>query len=177
MRRLASILTAAAVVLLSAAPVAARAFPFNVPYSGNNPEPLCGLDTVNVYAGTAIGRAKVDASGILVQFDLTNSGTDVYTLPATGLSVTHRYQLLFKNFNFVDNGDGTQSSDQTSVGKSTWYDHDGTLILTENGPITVHITIDFNVPPGENPIFTSVTLAFHGHHPDACPVLTEALGS
>jgi hypothetical protein len=175
MRRIPPILIATiAAIALTAAPVAARAMPFHFEYDDIGPEPLCGLDTINDNLGKGSGRAFVDNAGDVARFDIKNSGVDIYTLPSTGRSVTHRYELLFKNFDSVDNGDGTVEGDQTTVGKSTWYDQDGNLLLTENGPITIHLTIDFNVDP---PLFTDVTLSQHGHHPDVCPVLTVALGA
>jgi hypothetical protein len=61
------------------------------------------------------------------------------------------------------------------TGKSNWYDEGGALLLTENGPITQQLTIDFNVPDGADPIFTFVNVSFHGHHPDVCAILTPVL--
>ena len=174
MRRLASVMTALAAVLVLSAPVAARAFPFHGEYGGSGPDVLCGLDVVNVNQGTYSGRSFVDGSGAQVRFDIKNSGTDTYTYAATGLSVTWAYELLFKNFNGVDNGDGTISGDQTTVGKSTWYGPSGAKLFIENGPITVHLEIDFNVDP---PLFQSTVLSQHGHHPDVCQAVRTALGA
>jgi hypothetical protein len=175
MRRFLSILTAAlAVIALTAAPVAARAFPFHGEGTDSNPEVVCGLDVTTSFDNTFSGRAFLDQDGNQVRFDLKITGTDTWTYAPTGLSVVWAYEVLYKNVNGVDNGDGTIEGDQTMAGKSTYYAPDGERLLTAEGPITIHLTIDFNVDP---PLFESVVLSEHGSHPDICPAVVAALGA
>jgi hypothetical protein len=171
-RSISILISALSALAITVTPVAARAMPFHGEYEGGGPDVICGLEVSATFAGRYSGRAFLDGEGNQVRFDIKNSGADTWTYAPTGLSVVWAYEVLFKNVNGVDNGDGTIEGDQTMVGKSTYYGPDTERLLTAEGPITIHLTIDFNVDP---PIFDEVVLSQHGHHPDICPAVTDAL--
>jgi hypothetical protein len=154
---------------LGAGTVAALTTPFSFDYvSVGEEDNSCGFLVLRDDVGKAIGRASD------TRFDLTNAGVATLTNPANGLFVTQKYQALFKNRNTVDNGDGTFSFDNTSVGSSTLYDMDGNVLLRSHGPVTVRFTY---IPSDEGPIFTDQEVVFeHGAHDGYCETLTAAIG-
>jgi hypothetical protein len=166
-----------AILALAVAPVAARATPFSFTFEDTFTDDTCGFLVERHNDGKGSGRLFFDAEGNLVGVDVVNAGVSTITSLDNGASVTEKFQVLFKNFNFVDNGDGTQSQYQTTVGASTLYDQNGEVLLRSHGPMTVHLTL---IPTDTGPIIVSAEVVFeHGSHADTetyCGVLAGALG-
>jgi hypothetical protein len=154
---------------LGAGPVAARTTPFSFEYTSVGEEDnSCGFLVLRNDVGKATGRASE------TRFDITNAGVATLTNPANGLFVTQKYQVLFKNRNTVDNGDGTFSFDNTSVGSSTLYDMNGNVLLRSHGPITIRFTY---IPTDDGPNIIRQEVVFeHGAHDGYCETLTAAIG-
>lgn len=167
-RSLAVLTALLALLVLAAGPVAARTTPFSFEYASvDEPDESCGFLVLRNDVGEAHGRASD------TRFDITNAGVATLTNPDNGLYVTQEYQILYKNRNRVDNGDGTFSVDNTAVGPSTLYDMDGNVLLRSHGPITVHFTY---IPTDEGPNFISMEVVFeHGAHDGFCETLAAAL--
>ena len=159
-----------AAIGLTAVPAAARTTPFSFTYEGTETDNTCSFPVERYDVGKAMARSSEG------RFDITNAGVATLTYLPTGLSATQKYQVLFKNFNQVDNGDGTVSGDQTTVGSSTLYGPDGEVLLRSHGPMTIHLTLRFD--PFE--VVSKEILFEHGSHPSDetyCQVLAEALGA
>jgi hypothetical protein len=168
-----------AALVLSSAPAAARTTPFSFTYDDTTIESPCGFPMEVHNVGKAMGRVFFDADGNFVKIELTNAGVVTLTNPANGLSATSRYQTLFKNFNQVDNGDGTLTLDQTTVGASSLYGPNGELLLRTHGPMTVHLTINPEASDPADFIVSLEVVSEHGSHPDdeaQCQALTAAIG-
>jgi hypothetical protein len=174
------VLTAVLVALLIASvPAAAKATPFSSTYDDTTIESPCGFPMEVHNVGKAMGRVFFDANGTFVGVDVTNAGFVTLTNPVNGLSATSRYQTLFKNFNQVDNGDGTFTLDQTTVGASSLYGPNGELLLRIHGPMTVHLVINPEAPDPADFIVSMEVVSEHGSHPDdeaQCQALRSALG-
>jgi hypothetical protein len=162
-----------AILALAVAPASARTTPFSFDYvTVDEPDTSCGFLVLRDDVGKGMGRASD------TRFDITNAGDATLTNPDTGLFVTQKYQVLFKNNNFVTNADGTESSDNTSVGSSTIYDANGNVLFRSHGPITIHLVIDPSLPFPDSIISQEITFE-HGAHPSDevfCQVLAEELG-
>jgi len=160
-------------LLAVSAPAAAKATPFSFDYDATTTESLCGFTVERHDVGTAHGRGKP------ASFDLTNAGVATLTNLETGLSVTEKYQILFKNFNFVENADGTLSSDQTQVGAFKMIGSDGKVLLRGHGPITVRLIINPEATTDEAFFVSREIIVEHGAHPSDelyCQTLTTAIG-
>jgi hypothetical protein len=161
---LAAVLTMLAVV---AGPVAARTTTFTFHYeSFGEIDESCGFPVQR----DDIGDARVRFSDS--RFDIQQSGVATLSNPDTGVFVTQQYQVLFKNRNTVDNGDGTFSFDNTAVGSATLSDANGRVLLRSHGPITTRITY-IETDTGREWIATEVVFE-HGAHND-CATLAAAL--
>ena len=159
-----------AAIWLTAVPAAARTTPFSFTYEGTETDTTCSFPLERYDVGKATGRVSDR------RLEITNAGVATFTYLPTGLSVTQKYQVLFKNFNQVDNGDGTVSGDQTTLGSSTLYGPNGKVLLRSHGPMTIRLTL--RLDPFE--VVSKEILFEHGAHPsDAmfCQVLAEALGA
>ena len=159
------------VLALAVAPVSAdaRTTPFSFSYvTVGEPDTSCGFLVLRDDVGKGTGRFSD------TRFDIMNAGVATLTNPDNGLFVTQKYQVLFKNNNFVTNPDGTQSSDNTSVGTSTLYDMNGNVLLRSYGPSTTHLVVDPSLPFPDNIISEEVTFE-HGAHDGYCETLTEQL--
>jgi hypothetical protein len=162
-----------ATLMLASVPAAARTTPFSSTYEETTTDTSCGFPLERHDVGKAHGRSSPD------RFDVTNAGVATYTNLANGLSVTQKYQVLFKNANFVDNGDGTLTLDQTVVGASTLYGPNGEVLLRDHGPITVHLTINPGAPDPNDFVVSQEIVFEHGSHADTelyCQTVATALG-
>jgi len=160
-----------AILALAVTPVSAdaRTTPFSHNYvTVDEPDTSCGFLILRNDVGKDIGRFSD------TRFDVTNAGVATLTNPDNGLFVTQKYQVLFKNNNFVTNPDGTQSSDNTSVGTSTLYDMNGNVLIRFHGPSTIHMVVDPSLPFPDNIISQEVTFV-HGAHDGYCETLTAQL--
>lgn len=163
-----------ALLTVAVAPAAAKASAFTFDYDGTVTDTTCGIPLEYYDVGKGSGRIFVDNTGAFTGIDLKNDGTAIYTNLKTGLSATLKYRALFKNFNEVDNGDGTFSADQTVVGASTLYGPNGEVLQRGHGPITLHLTY---IPTENGPNFISQEITFeHGARPDLCSALIAAIG-
>ena len=106
-----------AILALAAGPAAARTTPFSFDYvTPANLIPRAAFSS-------ARRRRQGDGARQRTRFDITNAGEATLTNPENGLFVTQKYQVLFKNSNFVTNADGTESFDGTRWGArrcTTW---------------------------------------------------------
>jgi hypothetical protein len=163
-----------AVLALGAAPAAARTTPFSFDYDGTFTAAPCGFDVQIRDVGTAHGRSSPD------RFDITNAGVVTYTNLANNLSATDTYQVLFKNFNQVEDPEtGFISGDQTVVGAGTLRGPDGRVLLRSHGPRTIHLVINPNATNEEDFIVSLEVVSEHGSHPSDeayCQALTAAIG-
>ncbi len=113
------------------------------------------------------------------QFALNQAGVRTYTNLETGLSATQDFQTLFKNTNVVDNGDGTLTLDQTTVGSGTLRGPDGAVLLRGHGPVSAHLVINPSAESEDDFLISQDIFFSHGFHPseDAfCQALTAAIG-
>ncbi len=159
-----------AALVLSSSAVATRTTPFSSTYDALTTESPCGYPLERHDVGKAHGRSSPD------RFDVTNAGVVVWTNLANGLSVTQKYQTLFKNANFVDNGNGTLTLDQTTVDSSTMYGPNGEVLLRDHGPVTTHLTINPEASDPDDFVVSQEIVFAHGAHPDFCEALTAAIG-
>jgi hypothetical protein len=170
LRSLFTLAAVLAALVLGSAPVAAKTTPFSFDYvTVDEPDTSCGFLVLT----NGVGTARVRASE--TRFDISNTGVSTLTNPENGLFVTQKYNILFKNRNFVtDPVTGYQSSDNTAVGPSTPYDMDGNVLLRSHGPIRVHFVMDPSLPFPDNIISQEITFE-HGAHDGYCETLTAAL--
>jgi hypothetical protein len=130
----------------------------------------CGFEVHFSNVGKAMGRASA------TRVDITNAGVITFTNPAIdGLFVTQKYQILFKNRAFVtDAATGFESFDSTTVGPLTLYDMNGTVLLRNQGPVTIHLVMDPSLEYPESLISQEITFE-HGAHDGYCETLAAAL--
>ena len=169
MRRLVFILAAALAVLAISTPVAAKTTTFSSSYDSVETDASCGFAVERHDIGKAMGRAKSDG-----RVDVTNAGVATITNLANGLSVTQKYQALFKNAATVDNGDGTVTIVQKVVGASTVYGSNGEVLLRTHGPITTRLVLRFTDEGVE--FVSQEVIVEHGSHDGFCEALTVAIG-
>jgi hypothetical protein len=167
------------VLVLVAAPAAAKTVTFSGTYDGTLTTAPCGFDVQTRDAGKAMGRLFFAHDGTLVKVDVTNAGTTTLTNLTNGLSVTQDYQILFKNTNQTDLGNGLLAVDQTTVGAFTMRGPDGRVLLRGHGPESAHLVLDFNATSDADFVVSKDVYFSHGAHAsDAayCQALTAAIG-
>ena len=168
-RNLAALAAVLSILAVAASPAAARTTPFSFDYvTVDEPDTSCGFLVLRGDVGKGTGRASD------TRFDIMNAGEATLTNPDNGLFVIQKYQVLFKNNNFVINPDGTKSSDNTSLGSSTLYDMNGNVLLRTYGPSTTHLVVDPSLPFPDNITSEEVTFQ-HGAHDGYCETLTAQL--
>lgn len=168
-----------ALLVLAAAPAAAKTVVFTGPFDSTVTDASCGFPVEVRDVGKVVGRLFFDNAGNLVKIELINVGVRTLTNPATGLSATQDFQILFKNTNQVDLGGGLFALDQTTVGEFTLRAPDGTVLLRGHGPESAHIVINVEAESEEDFLVSEDVFFAHGSNPDAatyCQALTAAIG-
>jgi len=162
-----------ALLVFAAAPAAARTTTFSETFDVTSTAAPCGFSVQIHDVGKNMFRFQSD------QFALNQAGVRTYTNPETGLSATQDFQNLFTNTNVVDNGDGTLTLDQTTVGSGTLRGPDGAVLLRGHGPVSAHLVINPSAESEDDFIISQDIFFSHGSHPseDAfCQALTAAIG-
>jgi hypothetical protein len=164
---------------LAVAPAAAKTVVFTGPFDSTVTDASCGFPVEVRDVGKVVGRLFFDAAGNLVKVDLIDVGVRTLTNPATGLSATQDFQILFKNSNQVDLGGGLFALDQTTVGEFTLRGPDGSVLLRGHGPVSAHLVINPEAASEDDFLVSEDIFFAHGSHPDEaayCQALTAAIG-
>ena len=104
---------------------------------------LCGdLDVLHSWevSGSYLGVAR--GSDRLVHFRDSVRGTDVWTNPDTGKSLTMKWTTNSRELKVTDNGDGTLTIISQGSGGARFYDGDGKLVLRDPGLIRWEVLVD-----------------------------------
>ena len=171
--RAATVLAAVAALLaFFAGPVVARTTTLTETFDVTATAAPCGFAVQIHDVGTNMFRFHDD------RVDLTQSGVRTYTNLANGLSATQDFQTLFKNTDVVDNGDGTLTLDQTTVGSGTLRGPDGAVLLRGHGPVWAHLIIDPSAESEDDFLIFQEIVFSHGSHRSEdtyCQALTVAI--
>jgi hypothetical protein len=131
---------------------------------------ICGLDLVSTADFVFIGQERIARSGFPL-FQLIANGTQTFTNPDTGKSITNQFTgVVFKDLSATDNGDGTITVRTASAGlPEKLVLPDGTIVNMDVGRIVVVSVVDYNGTPadGEDDTLLSQSVVFQaGHFPD-----------
>ena len=167
-----------AVLVLTAAPAAAKTVVFRDTFDSTATDTSCGFPVEVRDVGTVMGRLFFANDGTFVKIELTNAGVRTLTNPTTGLSATQDFQILLTNTNQVDLGGGLVALDQTTVGPFTLRGPDGGVLLRGHGPVSAHLVINPAAESEEDFLVSEDVFFAHGAHPDDatyCQALTAAI--
>jgi hypothetical protein len=131
---------------------------------------LCGLDLVSTVDLIANEQERIGSSGFPL-FQLTASGTQTFTNPDNGKSITNQFAgLASKDLSVTDNGDGTITLRTATTGVPERLRlPDGTILTMDVGRFVVVSLLDYNGTPtnADDDTLLSQSLAFEaGPHPD-----------
>lgn len=74
----------------------------------------------------------------------TAHGTQTWTNPATGASVSKVFNILDRDLVVTDNGDGTLTVLTLATGGERWYGPDGKLLFRNPGQVRLEYLVDTN---------------------------------
>jgi hypothetical protein len=151
--RLAAALTAAAVAVALAAPVAAAPLDrgtFHDEFSFIDPD-FCGAGLEVRFDGVAEGRFLVNRRGKdgLVYFLEGVHITETLTNLANGRSVSDESRTVQKDLHVTDNGDGTLTILVLATGNFVLYGANGKAIAHNSGQVRFELLIDHGGTPGD----------------------------
>jgi len=131
---------------------------------------LCGLDLVSTVDLIANEQERIGSSGFPL-FQFTASGTQTFTNPDTGKSITNQFAGLgSKDLSVTDNGDGTITLRTATTGiPEKLRLADGTILTMDVGRLVVVSLLDYNGTPtnADDDTLLSQSVAFEaGPHPD-----------
>jgi hypothetical protein len=131
---------------------------------------ICGLDLVSTADFVFIGQERIARSGFPL-FQLIANGTQTFTNPDTGKSITNPFTgVVFKDLSATDNGDGTITVRTASAGlPEKLVLPDGTIVNMDVGRVVVVSVLDYNGTPtnAEDDTLLSQSLVFQaGPQPD-----------
>ena len=131
---------------------------------------LCGLNLVSTVDFVTNQQERIAQSGFPL-FQGTASGTQTFTNPNTGKSITNQFAgMAFKDLSATDNGDGTITLRTASAGlPEKLVLPDGTIVSMDVGRVVVVSVIDYNGTPTntDDDTLLSQSLVFEaGHLPD-----------
>ena len=138
--------------------------------TGTSEVQLCGLDLVSTVDFVTNEQERIAQSGFPL-FQGTASGTQTFTNPDTGKSITNQFAgVAFKDLSVTDNGDGTITLRTASAGlPEKLVLPDGTIVSMDVGRVVVVSVIDYNGTPTntDDDTLLSQSLVFEaGHLPD-----------
>jgi hypothetical protein len=109
---------------------------------------ICGLDLVSTVDFVTNQRERIARSGFPL-FQGTASGTQTFTNPDTGKSITNQFAgVAFKDLSATDNGDGTFTLRTASAClPEKLVLPDGTIVSMDVGRVVVLSVIDYNGTP------------------------------
>jgi hypothetical protein len=131
---------------------------------------ICGLDLVSTVDFVTNGQERIARSGFPL-FQGTASGTQTFTNPDTGKSITNQFAgVAFKDMSVTDNGDGTITLRTASAGlPEKLVLPDGTIVNMDVGRVAVVSVLDYNGTPTntDDDTLLSQSVVFEaGHLPD-----------
>ena len=131
---------------------------------------ICGLDLVSTADFVTNQQERIARSGFPL-FQGTASGTQTFTNPDTGKSITNQFTgLTFKDLSVTDNGDGTITVRTASAGlPEKLVLPDGTIVSMDVGRVVVVSVLDYNGTPtnADDDTLLSQSVVFQaGHFPD-----------
>jgi hypothetical protein len=181
--RVAAVLTAAAVAVALAAPVAAAPLErgtFHDDFSFIDSD-FCGAGLEVRFDGVAEGRFLVNRRGSegLVYFLEHVHVTETVTNLANGRSVSDESRTVQKDLHVVDNGDGTLTILVLATGNFILFGTDGKGIAHGSGQVRFELLIDHGGTPDDpsDDVELSFTLVKEstGTNDDICAAALEAL--
>jgi hypothetical protein len=176
MNRFSLVAVAVAVALLAPLGVTASAQAQLVDRShehitGTSEVQICGLDLVSTVDFVTNEQERIARSGFPL-FQLIANGTQTFTNPDTGKSITNQFVgVVFKDLSVTDNGDGTITLRTASAGlPEKLVLPDGTIDNKDVGRVVVVSVLDYDGTPtdAEDDTILSQSVVFQaGHFPDA----------
>jgi hypothetical protein len=138
--------------------------------TGTSEVQICGLDLVSTVDFVTNQQERIAQSGFPL-FQGTASGTQTFTNPDTGKSITNQFAgVAFKDLSATNNGDGTITLRTASAGlPEKLVLPDGTIVSMDVGRVVVLSVIDYNGTPTntDDDTLLSQSLVFQaGHLPD-----------
>jgi hypothetical protein len=131
---------------------------------------ICGLDLVSTADFVTNQQERIARSGFPL-FQGTASGTQTFTNPDTGKSITNQFAgLAFKDMSGTDNGDGTITVRTASAGlPEKLVLPDGTIVSMDVGRVVVVSVVDLNgtpTNPDDDTLLSQKVVFQAGHQPD-----------